>query len=59
MSDNLKHREPADPSKINMQEKWEVDYWCKKLHTNKTKLSRAVSESGPFIAQVKGWLSNH
>jgi hypothetical protein len=59
MSDDLKHKAPADTKKINLQEKWEVDYWCKKLHTNKTKLSRAVSESGADVTHVKEWLGNH
>lgn len=31
MADDLKRRQPEDPKKINVHEKWEVDYWKKKF----------------------------
>ncbi|MFL6650273.1 MAG: DUF3606 domain-containing protein, partial [Sulfurifustaceae bacterium] len=31
MADDLKIKQPQDPTKINVHESWEVNYWCKKF----------------------------
>jgi hypothetical protein len=53
MSDNLKIRQPQDPTKINVHESWELDYWSKKFGVSKDKLVQAVDAVGPLVAKVK------
>lgn len=31
MTDNTKRRAPEDPTKINIGQRWEIEYWTKTL----------------------------
>jgi hypothetical protein len=54
MSDNLKIRQPQDPTKINLSEKWERDYWTKKFNVSEQELKQAVSDAGSsLVTKVK------
>lgn len=53
MSDNLKIRQPQDPKQINVHEKWELDYWSKKLSVTPDKLKQAVKTVGTQTDKVK------
>jgi hypothetical protein len=53
MSDDLKNRGPADRSKINVHEKWEVDYWTKHFGVSEQKLRDAVKAVGVSADAVK------
>lgn len=53
MADNLKRKAPEDPTKINMNQAWEVEYWTDKLGVTKLKLQQAVDEVGVMVADVK------
>ncbi|SDH70160.1 DUF3606 domain-containing protein [Propionivibrio dicarboxylicus] len=53
MVDNLKIKQPQDPTKINIHETWELDYWSKKFGVSKDKIIQAVKAVGPSTAQVK------
>ena len=44
MADNLKLKKPQDASRINMGQKYEIDYWTKSLNTSELKLFFAVLE---------------
>jgi hypothetical protein len=46
--DDLKKKGPADRSKINMHEVWEVEYWTKELGVSKDELARLVKKVGNF-----------
>ena len=46
MSDNLHIKEPADGSKVNIHEPYEVNYWCKKWGISKDQLVTAVKAVG-------------
>jgi hypothetical protein len=53
MSDNLKIRGPADRSRVNVNETWEVAYWCRELGCTESDLRRAVNAVGPMVANVR------
>jgi len=51
--DDLKKKGPADRSKINMHEAWEVDYWTEELGVSKEQLQHAVKKVGGSAAAVR------
>jgi hypothetical protein len=53
MSDDLKQRHGQDRQRINLNEKWEVDYWTKELGLSKDELERAVREAGNQVTAVR------
>ncbi len=56
MSDNLNRRQPEDPKKINKNQSWEIEYWCKKLNCTRDKLLAAIKVVGPYVEDVKKYL---
>ena len=56
MPDNLKIRQPQDPTKINVHESWELEYWSKKFGVSQARLTQAVQAVGPSVAKVKQYL---
>lgn len=59
MPDNLKRRVPEDPTKININQKWEIEYWCDRFHCSERMLREAVRAVGPMVKDVKEWLKQH
>lgn len=57
MSDNLQNRGAQDRSRINMHEKWEVEYWTKELGVSKEQLEQAVKTAGSSADAVRQHLS--
>lgn len=55
--DNLKRRVPEDPTKINLNQQWEVEYWTKKLGISASQLRAIVAKVGIYVADVKKELS--
>jgi len=53
MPDNLKIKQPEDPTKINVNQQWEIDFWTKTLGVSETQLRNAVRAAGPFVRDVK------
>lgn len=53
MPDDLSKRGPADATRINIHEPWEVDYWCKKFGCTSIDLIVAVSLVGVMVKDVK------
>lgn len=56
MSDNLNIKGPADQSKINIHETWELGYWSEKFGVSKETLIQAVNAVGVSAAAVKTYL---
>jgi hypothetical protein len=54
--DNLHIRRPQDPTKINIHERWEVEYWTKKWNITETQLRAAVAAVGVGTARVAAHL---
>jgi len=56
MSDNLNIRRPQDPTKVNINESWELEYWSDKFGVSIAKLKEAVSKVGVLVVDVKKYL---
>ena len=56
MSDNLKIRRPEDPTKINIHEEWEIDYWTTKWGITRQQLIDAVKRAGVLVVDVAKYL---
>jgi hypothetical protein len=46
MSDDTSKRGPQDRSKVNLSERYEVDYWTKKWSVTEAQLREAVAKAG-------------
>lgn len=53
MSDDLKKKGPADKSRINVNESWELEWWCKELGCTEKELRAAVKAVGVMAADVR------
>ena len=51
--DDLRKRAPADRSKINLHEPWEVDHWTKELGVSKDELQKVIAKVGNSAAAVR------
>lgn len=56
MADNLNIRRPQDPTKINIHEPWEVEYWTKKWSITAAQLTNAVRTVGVSTRNVAAHL---
>lgn len=53
MPDNTRIRQPEDPTKINVNQQWELEYWSKELGINVETLKAAVKICGPMVKDVR------
>ncbi len=53
MPDDKSKTRPQDASKINVHEKYEVEYWTKHLGVTPEKLKDAVNKVGVSVKEVK------
>lgn len=53
MSDNLRDRGPADRSRVNVHEPYEVRYWTGKFGCTEAQLRAAVRAVGVMAADVE------
>ena len=53
MPDDKTKRVSQDRAKINVQEKYEMDYWSKKFGVTRDQLRNAVKKVGPSAAAVE------
>ncbi|MCE6989853.1 DUF3606 domain-containing protein [Dyadobacter sp. CY323] len=56
MADDKTKRGPADSSRINLSEDYEVAYWTEALGVSKEKLVEAVKETGTSAKAVREYL---
>jgi Protein of unknown function (DUF3606). len=54
--DDLSKKRPQDASKVNLQESWEVSYWCDALNCTEGQLRSAVKAVGVYVVDVKRYL---
>jgi hypothetical protein len=60
MPDNLDYRIPQDARRININQKYELEYWSKHLNVTKFKLRLAVQKVGTSsVEAVREWLSRN
>ena len=53
MVDNLENRGPADRARVNVNEPWEVRYWCKEFGCTEEQLLQAVQDVGTSAGDVR------
>ena len=57
MADDLTRRRPEDTQKININQRWELDFWSKKLGVPEERLEQVVKIVGPSVAKVQEYLA--
>jgi hypothetical protein len=53
MADDLSKRGPQDRSRVNVNEDWEVRWWCKEFGCTEAQLRAAVRAVGVSVAAVR------
>ena len=53
MSDDKSKTAPQDASKVNVNQDYEVAYWCKKFNCTKAQLIKAVANVGVMANDVE------
>ncbi|MFB1485377.1 DUF3606 domain-containing protein [Corallococcus sp. RDP092CA] len=56
MSDDLKNRGPRDRARVNVNEPWEVRWWCAHFGCTEAQLRAAVAAVGVMAVKVKARL---
>jgi len=49
---NKTERTPADPTRVNTNEQWEVEFWCTKFRVTPDVLRASGVEAGPRTEDV-------
>jgi len=57
MADDLTNRGPADRSRVNVNEDWEVRYWCAEFRCTEPQLRAAVAAVGVMADKVRAHLN--
>lgn len=52
MADDLKNRGPRDRERVNVNEAWELEWWCKKWNVTPDQLRAAVRRVGVMTRDV-------
>ncbi len=58
MAKNPFKKNPEDAYMINMNESWEIIYWCKKFNCSKNQLEQAVQTVGIVPDKVRDYFRN-
>ena len=53
MPNDMSNRAPSDRNRINMEEVWEVRWWCTQFGVTEDELRKAVDTVGPTPAEVE------
>jgi Protein of unknown function (DUF3606) len=56
MADDKTNRGPQDRARVNINEKYEVEYWSKKFGCTPAELREAVHAVGVMAADVEAYL---
>jgi|GEM_PF-439543 len=59
MADDRKKRGGADRTRVNLQEPYEVDYWCKQFRCTVGELKEAVDAVGVLAKNVRIYIASH
>jgi len=57
MADDKTKKGPADSSRVNVEEDYEVTYWTDTLGCSKEELRKAVKEVGTSAKAVRAYLN--
>jgi len=53
MADDKSKKGPADRTRINVNERYELDYWSEKFNVTKERLRAAVDKVGVMVNDVE------
>lgn len=53
MPDDLTKRRPQDSSRVNINEPWEVKFWCKEFGITEARLKQLVKQYGTSAAVIR------
>jgi hypothetical protein len=56
MADDKTKTRPQDSSRINVHEKYEIEYWTKRFGVSPEALRAAVEKVGPSVSKVEAEL---
>ena len=56
MPDDLRKRRPRDNSRINLGQRHEIEYWCRRFKCTEQELEDAVRVVGDSAASVRQFL---
>lgn len=56
MSDDKSKTSPQDASKINVNEDYEVRYWCNELEVSEERLRQLVKDHGVSVEAIRSAL---
>ena len=56
--DDLNKRK-KDTEKINLKQKWEIEFWTNNLGVDEKRLKKAIDNSGPVVTDVIKWLDHN
>jgi len=54
--ETLKYRRPADTSKVDIAQDWELKYWSERFGVSRDKLRGAVETAGSQVDAVRSLL---
>jgi hypothetical protein len=57
MADDKTKKGPADRSRINVNEDYELDYWTAEFGVTREELREAVKTAGPSVEAVRACLA--
>jgi hypothetical protein len=53
MPDDLERKIPLDRSRVNLSQKYEIEYWCKEFGVSEKKLRNLVKQYGTSVAEIR------
>jgi hypothetical protein len=58
MDDEAQIRVPRDAKRVNVNDPYEVNYWCEQFGCTEAQLRAAVDRAGVIAKHVQYWLTN-
>lgn len=56
MSDDSNRRSPEDPTRININHEWELDYWADKFGISQEEFISAIRTVGVLVYELERYL---
>ena len=53
MSADLSNRGPKDRARVNVNEAWELSFWCKKFNCTEIQLCATAKAFGPMVTDLQ------
>lgn len=53
MPDNKEKKIPLDKSRVNLSQKYEIEYWCNAFNVSEKQLRNLVNQYGTSVAEIR------